>query len=43
MLKAYWEKKFKEEEGTMDTEEEDEFIESFFANTKPITKHKDSK
>ena len=31
MLKSYWEKKFKEEEKKMDTDEENEFIESFFA------------
>jgi len=26
MLEAYWEKKFREEEGTMDTDEENEFV-----------------
>ena len=44
-LQKYWEKKFKEEEESMDTDEEHEFIESFFAGTpKPFRqKHKDEK
>lgn len=30
MQEVYWSKKFKEEEGSMNTDEENEYIESFF-------------